>query len=140
MAARLARHILLVAILFCATVLDSASAIRAEGFGIVHRQGETCIEQHTPQSGLLTEQRQRQPSQAVRSSSPLPRLASSRPVRLLPTHGGKPTHQTSRWNKSESLSQNLLIAFSACCGLQWPCTSVPSPRLRYVIALRRLLC
>lgn len=68
------------------------------------------------------------------------RVASSRSVRLLPTHGGKPSQHSGRWAKGQS---SYLLKFS----LQLPCIVRPrtcmaaaSPRRYYVIALRRLLC
>ena len=68
------------------------------------------------------------------------RVASSRPTRLLPTHGGKPTNSAGRWAKGKSFNPQLFPLLRPCrchCRQRMATTS---PRLRYVIALRRLLC
>ena len=68
------------------------------------------------------------------------RLASSRPSRQLPTHGGRTGHHHGRL-VGDGLSN--LYKYHLC----WHCYSFvsfqrlsSSPRLYYVIALRRLLC
>ena len=68
------------------------------------------------------------------------RIASSRPTRLLPTHGGKPTNHGGRWAKGESFNPLISLSLRSCRQFCWHRTTAASPRLRYVIALRRLLC
>ena len=67
------------------------------------------------------------------------RVASSRLTRLLPTHGGKPMSHNGRGARGESFNSLLHPSWLACCHCRLG-MSVPSPRLYYVIALRRLLC
>ena len=75
----------------------------------------------------------------VMRPSPPPRLASSRPVRLLLTPGGKSGGHKCRWSGYASFH---FLKFSSCgsmcCSQQH--TSVVPQRDYYVIALRRLLC
>lgn len=74
---------------------------------------------------------------SVPSSS---RIASFCTIRLLPTHGGKSNNHTSRWakgNSNNNLSSPTTLSFRCRC---WQCVTAASPRLRYIIALRRLLC
>lgn len=75
-----------------------------------------------------------------RSTPSSHRIASSRPSRLLPTHGGKPTNHPSRWAKGESSNPLKHALLLSCRCHRWHFATVASPRLRYVIALRRLLC
>ena len=67
------------------------------------------------------------------------RVVSSQTTRLLSTHGGKPTNHGGRWTREES--SNLLITPSLLsCRHCSQGMRTASPRLYYVIALRRLLC
>ena len=73
------------------------------------------------------------------SSSSSPRILSSRPARLLPSHGGKP-QKLGRWgvrNTSNPFNLCLQRMYRTQVGLR---ASSVSPRLLYVIALRHLLC
>ena len=76
----------------------------------------------------------------LRPASSSHRVCSSRPVRLLPTYGGKSGSYTSPWAKSKSLN----LSKYASPLLSRHCTyfraGVASPRRYYVITLRRLLC
>ena len=89
----------------------------------------------------MAEEPQGPTGSALRSSTSSHRVASSRSVRLLPVHGGKPGSQhTGRWTQHESL--HLIIYKEASLrGIRigFP-AGVTSPRHYYVIALRRLLC
>ena len=67
------------------------------------------------------------------------RVASSRLTRLLPTHGGKPMSHNGRGARGESFNSLLHPSWLACCHCRLGMPA-PSPRLYYVIALRRLLC
>lgn len=68
------------------------------------------------------------------------RITSSRPTRLLPTHSGRSNQHHGRWSADGLFN---LYKYQSC----WQCYSLvslhrisSSPRLYYVIALRRLLC
>ncbi len=68
------------------------------------------------------------------------RVVSSRSIRLIPTHGGKSNKPAGRWTKGNfnnaPLFPTLLSSRYHCCRRM----AGTSPRLRYVIALRHLLC
>jgi hypothetical protein len=68
------------------------------------------------------------------------RVVSSRLTRLLPTHGGKPTNHSGRWSKGNSFNLRLSPFQLSCRHHCWRRSTGSSPRLYYVIALRRLLC
>ena len=80
------------------------------------------------------------PVSALRPSSPSHRVASHRSVRLLPTHGGKPSKHFGRWAKDQSSHLPKCFVQLSCIGHHQVCMAVSSPRGYYVIALRRLLC
>lgn len=75
-----------------------------------------------------------------RSASSSSRLASSRPPRLLPTHGGKSGKSQGRWAADRLSNPYKHLLLQKCWSHILLRTSVASPRLYYVIALRRLLC
>ena len=129
----------LVAFLLCATLLDSAGGIRAQSAAKEGQRDEELIEQRDGWLQRIVEERRNIPADALRPSSSSSRLASSRPVRVLPTHGGKPTHHSGRWYQDYS-SNLFYIALQSCPNRYQLCSTVASPRLRYVISLRRLLC
>lgn len=88
----------------------------------------------------LAEEPETAPVSALRPSLPSHRVASSRSVRLLPTHGGKPSQHSGRWVKDQ-------LSHLSKCSLRLSCVCHPrlrmfaaSPRRYYVITLRRLLC
>ena len=68
------------------------------------------------------------------------RIGSSRSVRLMPSHGGKPGRSLGHWasNYSSYLSNLscLLLHNASSRSQSW----AASPRYYYVIALRRILC
>lgn len=130
----------LVAFLLCATFLDSADGIRAQVAAKDGQRGEEFIEQHDGWLQRIVEERRNMLADAFRSSPSSSRLATSRPARVLPTHGGKPTHHTGRWYQEFSSNPLLLYALRPRTNHYRLCATVASPRLRYVIALRRLLC
>ena len=77
---------------------------------------------------------------ALRLPSSPYRLVSSRPVRLLPTFGGRTNHHSGRWNNGHSFnSLNYFTLLLRRCHQRLG-TGAASPRLYYVITLRRLLC
>ena len=72
-------------------------------------------------------------------SSPY-RLVSSRPVRLLPTFGGRTSHHSGRWNNGHSFNSLNSLSLQLRRRHQRLGTVTASPRLYYIITLRRLLC
>lgn len=68
------------------------------------------------------------------------RIGSSRPVRLMPSHGGKPGRSLGYWasNYSSYLSNLSCLHLSKAAFRSQ--TWAASPRYYYVIALRRILC
>ena len=130
----------LVAFLLCATLLDSADGIRAQVAAKDGQRSEELIGQHDGWLQRIVEERRYMLADALRPSSSSSRLASSRPARVLPTHGGKPTHHSGRWYHEDSSNHLLYTALQPCTSRYRLCATVASPRLCYVIALRRLLC
>ena len=77
---------------------------------------------------------------ALRSMPSSHRVASSRSARLLPTFGGKPGQQNGH-GAANGLSNLLKHVFLQLCrDARRPRIDAASPRLYYVIALRRILC
>ena len=68
------------------------------------------------------------------------RIGSSRPVRLIPTHGGKPGRMLARLTSSGAVYLSNLHALLLCLSAGNKRAWAASPRLYYVIALRRILC
>ena len=104
---------------------------------------QTKEEQVTAYDGLtkgVMEEPEGQYSSPLLRSQPQQRVGSSRSSRVMPTHGGKPGRNIGGWNNHHSynplnfthLAQSELTTRSA--------EGVASPRLYYVIALRRILC
>ena len=126
-----------------------------ERFHVAESRGKACldyaetrkrsdeIQQIKQNDGYLNpvaEEPQSPVEVAFRSAPSSHRIASSRPTRLLPTHGGKPTNHGGRWAKGESFNPLTSPSLRLCSQFCWHRTTAASPRLRYVIALRRLLC
>ena len=155
-------RLLMVALLLCSS-LGSATGVWALGLLTNDQrhsrqqiQKDRQQQQHSRQQNKQSEQQIRQDDGylkpvaeepqspvevAFRSVTPSHRVASSRPTRLIPTHGGKPTHHGGRWAKGETLNPiaPTTLPPSAAATSRLHATAA-SPRLRYVIALRRLLC
>ncbi|MCR4957204.1 MAG: hypothetical protein K6B13_01150 [Prevotella sp.] len=131
----------LVALLLCSVFLGSALQLVKTHQDVAGRpQDEQLVRQYDNWVLQVAEEPDWAPVPSLSSSSSSSRIASSRPVRLLPTYGGKPHSHFGRWAKNQS--SNFLNCF-----LQQPYmrlyrlyTAVASPRRYYVIALRRLLC
>lgn len=68
------------------------------------------------------------------------RFGSSRPTRLLHTHGGKSPHRTGQQIAQESFHLLKHAPLHTRLNCVWLRTSAASQRFYYVIALRRLLC
>lgn len=128
----------LVAMLLCGFLLGSA--VSADGAVTARQQDEQQVKQHDGWVHHMAEEPERAPLSVMRPSVPSHRVASSRSVRLLPTHGGKPSQHSGRWVKGQ-LSHLLNSSLQPpCIGRHRPCMVALSPRRYYVITLRRLLC
>lgn len=114
--------------------------VRAQGFLATEQKSEEQIKQNDGYLKPVAEEPQSPVEVAFRSAPSSHRIASNRPTRLLPTHGGKPTNHGGRWAKGESFNPLISSSLRPCRRLFCHRTTAASPRLRYVIALRRLLC
>ena len=115
--------------------------VRAQGFLSTEQQkNEEQIKQNDGYLKPVAEEPQSPVEVVFRSVPSSHRIASSRPTRLLPTHGGKPTNHGGRWAKGESFNPLIFPSLRSCRQFCWHSATAASPRLRYVIALRRLLC
>lgn len=129
-------HIAYIALLLCALLMPTES-VRAGGVVTGKQRGELCIDRYDGHLRLLTEERQR-PS--VQNGRPQQRIGSSRPTRLVPSHGPKPGRSVGRWTDTPSsylLKYDFLRLVPGRLSV-W--LGVASPRSYYVIALRRILC
>jgi len=121
--------------------LGSGMGVRAQGFLATEQQkSEEQIKQNDGYLKPVAEEPQSPVEVAFRSAPSSHRIASNRPTRLLPTHGGKPTNHSGRWAKSESYNPLKSPSLRSCRQFFCHRTTAASPRLCYVIALRRLLC
>lgn len=68
------------------------------------------------------------------------RIGSSRPVRLMPTNGGKPGRTLGFWASNYSSYLSNLSCLLLHNASSRPQSWAASPRYYYVIALRRILC
>ena len=73
-------------------------------------------------------------------SQPQQRVGSSRSSRVMPTHGGKPGRNIGGWNNHYSYNPLNYIHLALSEIKVRSAEGVASPRLYYVIALRRILC
>ena len=133
-------RLILIATLLCG-FLDSAKGVKAKSLTENERQkSEEQIKQNDGYLNPVAEEPQSPVEVVFRSVPSSHRVASSRPTRLLPTHGGKPTNHGGRWAQGESFNPLLFPSLRLCRQFCWHRITAASPRLRYVIALRRLLC
>ena len=133
-------RLFLVATMLC-DFLGSADGVMARCLAEKGRQeNEEQIKQSNGYVKDVAEEPRYPVDVVFRSASSSSRLASTRPPRLLPTHGGKPGKYFGRWATDglSNLYKHLLL--QKCWSHIQLRTSVSSPRLYYVIALRRLLC
>lgn len=131
-------RLLLVAALLCG-VLGSETRVRAQSC-VANYFDDELIEHHDNLCGRLAETPLSPLDEALRPTPPLHRVSSSRPVRLLPTHGGKPNHHFGRWANGHSSNLFKHLPLRLCRNRVCFHTVTASPRFYYVIALRRLLC
>lgn len=127
-----------IASLVCGFLLSSA--VETQGAVAERQHDKQQIKQHDGWIRQLAEEPETAPVSALRPSLPSHRVASHRSVRLLPTHGGKPSQHSGRWVKDQSSHFPKCFLRLSCIGHHQVSMSVSSPRRYYVIALRRLLC
>ena len=120
-------------------LLDFGTAIKTDSVALTNPTTEEQIQCESRRLRNVAEEPQNPFGNVMRTSHPSHRLASSRPLRLLPTYGGKPTQHHGRWAQANSTNhQNLSRQQHHALFRHGLPTS--SPRRYYVIALRRLLC
>lgn len=133
-------RLFLVATLLC-DFLGSILDTKAQGTTTKDGQkSEEQIKQHDGYLKHVAEEPQSPVEVAFRSASSSHRVASSRPTRLLPTHGGKPSKHHGRWAKDDVCKPFNCPIRQRCYSVDRLCTVAAPSRLYYVIALRRLLC
>lgn len=132
-------RLFLIAMLLCG-FLGSRTGVKAQRVVGNEEKNEEQIRQNNGWLRQVAEEPQSPVESALRSAPSSHRVASSRPTRLLPTHGGRPGQHHGRWSADGLFN---LYKYQSC----WQCYSFvslhrisSSPRLYYVIALRRLLC
>ena len=77
---------------------------------------------------------------ALRPVTSSHRVGSSRPTRLLPTHGSKQGQHHGKGGFNGFLTSTNHLLLRQCCAFDGLHMVSASPRLYYVIALRRILC
>ena len=110
-----------------------------EGVTNKHQQEEQITQDDGYVKNLIAE-RQRPFNITLVKSQNQQRVGSSRASRIIPTYGGKSGKNLAHW-ANQQLDNTLNIIYlplqliKTCSGL-----GIASPRLYYVIALRRILC
>lgn len=128
----------LIAALLCG-VLGSVAGVRAQHAVAYGQIGEEQIKAEDGRLKQMAEEPQSPAGTSFRTVPSTHRVASSRPVRLLPTHGGRTGQNQGRW-AADGFSLHKYLPGWQCFGIAGQHRAAPSPRLYYVIALRRLLC
>lgn len=129
----------LIAALLCG-FFGSKAGIRAQGIVCGEERNDAQICANDGWLKQVAEEPQGPIGASLQDASSSHRLASSRPSRQLPTHGGRTGHHHGRL-VADGLS-NLYkyhLCWQRCSIVNFQILS-SSPRLYYVIALRRLLC
>lgn len=99
-----------------------------------------CVTQSDALHCFMMQEQQKMPAGFVITAKSGERIGSSRPVRLVPTHGGKSGRMLSRLTSTSSTHHSNLYSLLfrlSDCGIR---VGAASPRFYYVIALRRILC
>ena len=129
----------LIATLLCG-FLGSANGVMAHGAVCSGEKDEEQVGQYDGWVKQVAEEPQSPVEASLRSIPSSHRVASSRPVRLLPTHGGRPGHHFGQWTADGLLKPCKYFALQLRSNIVRQCAVVGLSRLYYVIALRRLLC
>lgn len=137
---RILIRLFLVAVLLC-DFLGFTDGVKAQGIVSKDEQkSEEQIKQHDGYLKAVAEEPQSLVEVVFRSAPSSSRVASNRPTRLLPTHGGKPGKHHGRWTTNEICKPFNCVLLQLCRGIYSLRTVAAPPRYYYVIALRRLLC
>lgn len=140
---RFLTRLFLVAMLLCG-FFDSRTGVKAQSIvDNVQKNESDEIQQIRQGDGWLkqvAEEPQSPAESALRITPSSHRVASSRPSRLLPTHGGKPGHHHARWSADGCGPLQTSPGGGLTESSHAPGRASSSPRFYYVIALRRLLC
>lgn len=137
---RILIRLFLVAVLLC-DFLGFTDGVKAQGIVSKDEQkSEEQIKQHDGYLKAVAEEPQSPVEVVFRSAPSSSRVASNRPTRLLPTHGGKPGKHHGRWTTNEICKPFNCVLLQLCRGIYHLRTVAAPPRYYYVIALRRLLC
>ncbi|MBQ6406065.1 MAG: hypothetical protein IJJ62_04355, partial [Prevotella sp.] len=99
---------------FLCNILGSGMGVRAQGFVATEQKSEEQIKQNDGYLKPVAEEPQSPVEVAFRSAPSSHRIASNRPTRLLPTHGGKPNNHGGRWAKGESFNPLISISLRSC--------------------------
>lgn len=128
-----------VAMLLCG-FFGSRTGVKEQSIVGNVQKSEEQIKQSDGWLRQVAEEPQSPVESTLRTAPSSHRVASSRPTRLLPTHGGRLGHHHARWS-SDGLFNLYKYQFCSQC-YSFVCLHKisPSPCLYYVIALRRLLC
>lgn len=107
--------------------------------------GKTAREEYVAQGDgtacpMMLEQKEMMPAGFVITAKTGERIGTSRPVRLIPTHGGKSNRTSGRLTSAGSAYHSILHALLLHLSCGSTRARVASPRFYYVIALRRILC
>ena len=97
------------------------------------KQSDNCL-------NTIAEESQSPGEVAFRSTQSSQRVVSSRPTRLLPTHGGRPNNHFGSWASTKVFTPFNITLLQPYLKFYRLYAVVASPRLRYIIAQRRLLC
>jgi len=132
-------HIWFVVLMLC-NFLGSNIEVKAQAMMPDNADRKEQVCRHSDLLHNMAEEPRNPVGSSLTSSVPTHRVASHRTVRLLPTHGSKPSTKSGRW-ATVSLS-NLQKYVPVCQYLRLvvPGMGFASPRHYYVIALRRILC
>ncbi|MBO4801399.1 MAG: hypothetical protein J5545_05975 [Bacteroidaceae bacterium] len=133
----------LLLLLLVVTLLSDwvGSSVGSQLQAIVPGQNLAQVSRYDGWHHLMNVGRERPFGTLLNTPSSFHRLGSSRPARLLPTHGGKPGHSAGRWAKNFSFHPSFFLPLRSTINAQSLSRTVASsPRHYYVIALRRLLC
>ena len=129
----------LIAALLCG-ILGSSIGIKAQGAAADSPHEEEQLRCNDGWQLHMAEEPQGPLGTVMRSSPSSHRIASNRPIRLRPTHGGKPDHQYGRWAKTKPFHFSKYTSLYLLRSHVGFLAGAASQRLYYVIALRRLLC
>ena len=127
----------LLALLLCA-IPSPVSWAMAQGIPAYGQQREERIGQQDDLLRAFAEEPQPPINSLFVQSNPSQRVGSSRPTRILPTHGGKPGRNIGNVHHSSHYYQH--VSLQLCYRNSTPGAVAASPRYYYVIALRRILC